>query len=54
MRWRAPDLAAIDAFWRITQVDQPTHTEAIRRLVRLGLAVKRKEGQSGGKSVGSK
>ena len=39
MRWQAPDLDAIDA-WRRKQPDIPTRTEAIRRLVALGLKAK--------------
>ena len=34
-RWHKPDLGAIDAFARAEQIER---TEAIRRLVRLGLA----------------
>ena len=39
MRWREPDLAAIDE-WRRHQTDLPSRTEAIRRLVELGLKAK--------------
>jgi hypothetical protein len=41
MRWQEPDLAAIDE-WRRVQMDLPSRTEAIRRLVELGLKVKGK------------
>jgi hypothetical protein len=37
MRWHGPVLAEIDA-WRRGQPDLPSRTEAIRRLVELGLA----------------
>ncbi|WP_428672020.1 hypothetical protein [Reyranella sp.] len=37
MRWQASDLAAIDE-WRRLQPELPSRTEAIRRLVELGLA----------------
>jgi hypothetical protein len=36
-RWHGDDLAAIDA-WRNTHPDKPDRAEAIRRLVRAGLA----------------
>jgi hypothetical protein len=36
-RWHQQDLAAIDA-WRLGHPEQPTRAEAIRRLVRAGLA----------------
>jgi hypothetical protein len=39
MRWQAPVLAAIDD-WRRAQSDLPSRTEAIRRLVELGLKAK--------------
>jgi hypothetical protein len=39
MRWHEPDLAAIDE-WRRHQSDLPSRTEAIRRLVELGLKAK--------------
>jgi hypothetical protein len=41
MRWQADALAEIDA-WRRNQKDLPSRTEAIRRLVTLGLTVKPK------------
>jgi len=41
MRWHEPALAAIDA-WRARQPDLPSRSEAIRRLVELGLAKGRK------------
>jgi hypothetical protein len=47
MRWQEPDLAAIDE-WRRQQTDLPSRTEAIRRLVELGLKVKGK-GAIGGR-----
>ena len=40
MRWHAEDLAAIDGYGRSEHVDR---TEAIRRLVRLGLVLVRKK-----------
>jgi hypothetical protein len=40
MRWHASDLDAIDAFATEEQIER---TEAIRRLVRLGLAKTRKK-----------
>ena len=48
MRWHAPDLEAIDSFAHAEQVDR---TEAIRRLVRMGLvhaAKKRGEAPNAG------
>ena len=41
MRWHEPVLEAIDE-WRRQQPDLPSRTEAIRRLVELGLKVKAK------------
>jgi len=40
MRWHADDLAAIDAWGQAQELER---TEAIRRLVRLGLAKTRKK-----------
>jgi len=37
MRWQSSKLGAIDD-WRRDQADLPSRTEAIRRLVELGLA----------------
>jgi hypothetical protein len=39
MRWQERDLAAIDE-WRRRQRDLPSRTDAIRRLVELGLKAK--------------
>jgi hypothetical protein len=39
MRWHEPVLEAIDE-WRRYQPDLPSRTEAIRRLVELGLKAK--------------
>jgi hypothetical protein len=39
MRWQEPELHAIDE-WRRSQSDLPSRTQAIRRLVELGLASK--------------
>jgi hypothetical protein len=36
MRWHEMDLVAINQ-WRRKQLDAPSQTEAIRRLVRIGL-----------------
>jgi hypothetical protein len=36
-RWHEPELAEIDR-WRRVQADMPTRSEAIRRLVELGLS----------------
>ncbi len=44
MRWQEPTLAAIDD-WRRQQPDLPSRTEAIRRLVELGLQGKNKSGR---------
>jgi hypothetical protein len=41
MRWQAVELAAIDA-WRRKQDDLPSRTDAIRRLVELGLKAVRR------------
>jgi hypothetical protein len=41
MRWQEPILADIDD-WRRHQPDLPSRTEAIRRLVELGLKAKGK------------
>jgi hypothetical protein len=41
MRWQADELAAIDA-WRRKQDDLPSRTDAIRRLVELGLEAVRR------------
>jgi hypothetical protein len=39
MRWHEPMLAAIDE-WRRQEPELPSRTEAIRRLVELGLKAK--------------
>lgn len=39
MRWHAPVLAAIEE-WRRDQPDLPSRSEAIRRLVEIGLRAK--------------
>ena len=44
MRWQESELAAIDA-WAAKQSDQPGRTEAIRRLVEIGLTVRTKSKQ---------
>jgi len=39
MRWHKAELAAIDE-WRRRQLDEPSRTDAIRRLVQLGLVAR--------------
>jgi hypothetical protein len=43
-RWQQPMLGEIDV-WRAAQEDQPERSEAIRRLVALGLTVAPKRGK---------
>lgn len=40
LRWHQPELDEIDD-WRREEKDMPSRAEALRRLVKLGLSVKR-------------
>jgi hypothetical protein len=50
MRWQPPELEAIDD-WRRKQTDLPSRTEAIRRLVELGLKAKQRNPKAAAKAL---